>query len=178
MVAIGAQAAWLTADHPWDDAYGADSPLAKLVAADGQVLMLGASLSTVALLHHAEATARVAEKRRVAYRMPMLEDGRTIWREFRDIDTANGAFPYEQAADEVAATLVAHAGPDPFAAITTQALAAGIGRRGAIGAAASVLVPAGELHGFAEGWMEKRFGGCADRSAMPKADLFVPQGPR
>jgi aminoglycoside 3-N-acetyltransferase len=88
IVAVGRRAAWIVADHPLDDAYGAGSPLAKLVEADGQVLALGAPLSTLTLLHHAEATARVDGKRRVVYRMPLLVDGRTIWREFRDIDTA------------------------------------------------------------------------------------------
>lgn len=158
MVAVGPHADWITADHPWDDAYGAGSPLAKLVAAGGQVLMLGAPLSTVTLLHHAEATAQAPGKRRVAYRMPMLEDGRTVWREFRDIDTATGAFPYEQVADEVAATLGPGAEPDAFAAIAAQALAAGIGRQGRVGEADSALFPAAALHRFAEAWLEERFG--------------------
>ncbi len=157
MVALGARAAWLTADHPWDDAYGAGSPLAKLVAADGQVLMLGAPLDTLTLLHHAEATAKVPDKRRVAYRMPILEDGRAVWREFRDIDTANGAFPYERVADEVAATPGIRPGEEAFAAIARQALAAGIGVGGRVGAGESYLFPARERHRFAEGWLEARF---------------------
>jgi aminoglycoside 3-N-acetyltransferase len=57
MVAIGAQAGWLTRDQSWGHPQGPGSPLAKLVAADGQVLMLGAPLSTLTLLHHAEALA-------------------------------------------------------------------------------------------------------------------------
>lgn len=159
MVALGARAAWLVADHALDDAYGAGSPLAKLVEADGQVLMLGAPLDTVTLLHHAEATAKVAEKRRVAYRMPLLEDGRAVWREFRDIDTSEGAFPYGDVAAEIAATPGVGPGGDAFAAIARRALAAGIGRGGAVGASESFLFPARELHRFAEGWMEARFGG-------------------
>jgi aminoglycoside 3-N-acetyltransferase len=169
MVALGARAAWLVADHPWDDAYGPDSPLARLVAAGGQVLMLGAPLSTVTLLHYAEATARVAAKRRVTYRMPLLEDGRTIWRTFHDIDTADGAFPYDAVAAEVAATLGPDAEPDPFAAIATQALAAGIGRRGTVGRAPSALFPAAALHRFGERWLEDRFG-AHDRGALPGAE--------
>ena len=50
-------------EHPDDDGYGARSPFARLVEADGQVLMLGAPLDTVTLLHHAEAVARGADKR-------------------------------------------------------------------------------------------------------------------
>ncbi len=158
VAAVGARAAWITADHSRDDAYGAGSPLAKLVEAEGQVLMLGAPLDTLTLLHHAEATARVAEKRRVTYRMPLLEDDRIVWREFHDIDTADGAFPYDEVAAEIAATPGIGAEPDAFAAIALQALAAGIGRQGRIGAAESTLFPAAELHHFAQTWMEDRFG--------------------
>ena len=157
MVALGQRAAWLTADHPWDDPYGAGSPLAKLVEADGQVLMLGAPLDTLTLLHHAEATARVAEKRRVVYRMPILDDGRTVWREFRDIDTSRGAFPYERVTDEVAGTPGLRPGEEEFAAIARQALAAGIGRGGRVRQAESYLFPAPALHRFAERWLEARF---------------------
>ena len=160
MVAVGPRAAWLTADHPWDDAYGAGSPLAKLVAADGQVLLLGAPLDTLTLLHHAEATARVADKRRVVYRMPLLEAGHTVWREFRDIDTSRGAFPYDAVAEEIAAAPGLRAGEEEFAAITRLALTAGIGRAGRVGAGESHLFPAPELHRFAEGWMEARFAGA------------------
>jgi aminoglycoside 3-N-acetyltransferase len=158
IAALGRRAAWIVADHPLDDAYGAGSPLAKLVEADGQVLALGAPLSTLTLLHHAEATARVDGKRRVIYRMPLLVDGQPIWREFRDIDTAEGAFPYELVADEIAAT--PGIGPDrePFEAIARQALAAGIGTEGRVGAASTVLFPAKALHQFAEAWLEARFG--------------------
>ena len=158
MVAVGARAAWVTADHPWDDAYGAGSPLAKLVAADGQVLMLGASLDTLTLLHHAEATAQVPHKRRVVYRMPLLDGDRTVWREFHDIDTALGAFPYQEVAEEIAATDGIRPGEEAFAAIARRALAAGIGRTGRVGGADCALFPARELHGFAVAWLEHHFG--------------------
>lgn len=160
IVALGARAGWITADHPWDDPYGRGSPLAKLVEADGQVLMLGAPLDTLTLLHHAEATARVADKRRVVYRMPLLEEGRRVWREFRDVDTSTGAFPYEQVAAEIVATPGVASTDEAFGAIARQALAAGIGRGGPVGGSESVLFPARALHRFAEGWMEARFGGA------------------
>ncbi|MFN8661560.1 MAG: aminoglycoside 3-N-acetyltransferase [Thermomicrobiales bacterium] len=158
IVALGRQAAWIVADHPLDDAYGAGSPLAKLVEADGQVLALGAPLSTLTLLHHAEATAQVDGKHRVRYRMPLLVDGRTIWHEFQDIDTAEGAFPYELVAAEIAATPGIGPDQDPFEAIARHALAAGIGTEGRVGGAASALFPARDLHRFAETWLEERFG--------------------
>jgi aminoglycoside 3-N-acetyltransferase len=158
IVALGRQAAWIVADHPLDDAYGAGSPLAKLVEADGQVLALGAPLSTLTLLHHAEATVQVDGKRRVRYRMPLLVNGRTIWREFQDIDTAEGAFPYELVAAEITATPGISPELDPFEAIARHALAAGIGTEGRVGGAASALFPARDLHRFAEAWLEERFG--------------------
>lgn len=166
IVAIGKRADWIVADHPMDDAYGPGSPLAKLVEADGQVLMLGAPLSTLTLLHHAEATARVPGKRRVIYRMPILENGQTVWREFRDINTSTGAFPYELVADEIAATPGVGPERDPFEAIARQALAAGIGCEGRIGGALSALFPARAIHRFGEAWMEERFGDRAP-ATMP-----------
>jgi aminoglycoside 3-N-acetyltransferase len=159
IVALGRRATWIVADHPLDDAYGPGSPLAKLVEANGQVLALGAPLSTLTLLHHAEATARVDGKRRVVYRMPLLVDGQSIWREFQDIDTAEGAFPYELVADEIAATPGMGPDRDPFEAIARQALAAGIGTEGRVGDGTSVLFPARALYRFAEAWLETRFGG-------------------
>ncbi len=158
IVALGRQAAWIVANHPLDDAYGAGSPLAKLVETNGQVLALGAPLSTLTLLHHAEATAKVDGKRRVSYRMPLLVDGQAVWHEFHDIDTAEGAFPYEVVADEIAATPGIGPDHDPFEAIARQALAAGIGVEGRVGGALSALFPVKDLHQFAEAWMEERFG--------------------
>src|ERR1022692_2887725 len=38
----GRKAEWLTDGQPWDHAFGPGSPLARLVQADGQILMLGA----------------------------------------------------------------------------------------------------------------------------------------
>ena len=147
VVAVGARARWVTEGHPADDGYGPDSPFARLVEAGGQVLMLGAPLDTVTLLHHAEAIARAEPKRRVTYRIPVLEGGRLVERTYTDIETSDGAFPYEDLGlDE-----------DAFAAIARAALAAGIGVRGHVGQAESHLFPAPELTAFAVSWMEERF---------------------
>lgn len=146
VVAVGARARWLTATQPDDDAYGADSPFARLVEADGQVLMLGAPLDTVTLLHHAEAIAPAEPKRRVTYRV-LMADGAE--RTFTDIETSEGAFPYEGLG----------LGEDAFAAIARAALAAGIGVRGHVGQAESHLFPAPELTRFAVSWLEERYGG-------------------
>ena len=148
VVAVGAGARWLTARHPDDDGYGPDSPFARLVAAEGRVLMLGAPLETITLLHHAEAVAR-APKRRLTYRLPVAEDGRVVERTFTDIDTSGNAYPYDRL----------HLEDDELAVIARAALAAGIGVRGQVGQAECHLFPAPELTRFAVAWLEERFGG-------------------
>ena len=149
VVAVGARAAWLTADHPQDDGYGPRSPFARLAEAGGQVLMLGAPLDTITLLHHAEAIARVPDKRMVTFRVLVSEDGMVSERTYTDIDTSDGAVPYGtlDLGEE-----------DEFAVIARDALAAGIGVRGTVGAAESHLFPAAELAAFGARWIEERFG--------------------
>lgn len=149
VVAVGPLARELTTAHPQDDAYGADSPFARLVARDGQVLILGAPLETTTLLHHAEAIARVADKRRVTYRIPIVGPDGVVEREFDDIETSEGAFPYERLGLDA----------DPFEVIARAALAAGIGVSGRVGEAQSHLFGARALTAFAVAWMEERFGG-------------------
>ena len=59
VVAVGRLADWLTATHPLGDSFGPGTPFARLVEAGGCVLMLGAPLRSLTLLHHAEAIAGV-----------------------------------------------------------------------------------------------------------------------
>src|SRR5215217_2635306 len=90
VAAVGPLAEALTAAHPYDDAYGAGTPYARLVELGGQVALLGAPLETVTLVHHAEAVAEVPSKRRVSYGMPVMVGGERVWRTFSDIDTSEG----------------------------------------------------------------------------------------
>ncbi len=150
IVALGARAAWIVAEQPPDDPWGTRSPLARLVETDGQVLLLGAPLGTITLLHHAEAIADAPRKRLVTYRMPLrAADGGVRWRETTTIDTSRGAFPY--------ARIV---GPDrdAFAVIGQAALAEGIGTSGRVGQAVAHLFPARDLVHFATQWMQSHFG--------------------
>ena len=142
MAAIGGRAEWFTADHALDYGYGLPSPLGKLVEASGKTLMLGAPLDTMTLLHHAEHLADFSPKRIRRYEAPILVDGRTVWRQFEEFDTAD---PPNGLAD------------DYFATIVEDFLATGKGKRGTIGAAPSVLVEAREIVPFAVDWIEARF---------------------
>jgi aminoglycoside 3-N-acetyltransferase len=151
MAAIGPRAEWLTAGQPWHHPQGEGSPLAKLVEAEGQVLMLGAPLDTLTILHHAEALVDSPQRRPVTYSIPLADGGGVVWRQVQDHDTSSrGAFQYEGHVP---------AGVDPFAAIGEAALQAGCGTRGRVGEADSVVFEAWPLVRFAVGWLTERFGG-------------------
>jgi aminoglycoside 3-N-acetyltransferase len=151
LVALGPRAAWLVCPHPFDEAYGEGTPLARLVEADGQVLMLGAPLGTLTLLHHAEAIADVPKKRRVSYRIPVLRNGERVWVDVHDIDTSStGAFPYER---------VVPAGGDSFEVIAREALGRRVGATGNVGESTSHVFDAPGLVRFAVRWIEDRFKG-------------------
>jgi aminoglycoside 3-N-acetyltransferase len=139
VAAVGARAAWIAEPHDGDEGYGAGTPFARVVEAGGQVLMLGAPLDTITLLHHAEAISRVPEKRTAT----TVVAGRAM----TDIDTFDGPFDYASLG----------LGEDEFVVIARDALAAGIGARGRVGEATCHLFPARELVAFAVAWMEERF---------------------
>ena len=148
VVALGPRAGWLVSPHPPDDGYGAQSPFARLVEAEGQVLLLGSPLQHTTLLHHDEAVARAPGRRRVTYRVALAGPDGVVERAYTDIDTEAGAFPYGRLA----------LGEDEFAVIVRAALAAGIGVRGRVGHGECHVFGARELTGFAVAWLEERFG--------------------
>ncbi|RFS87344.1 aminoglycoside 3-N-acetyltransferase [Actinomadura spongiicola] len=145
--ALGPAAHLLMDDHPWDDPHGPGSPLARLTAEGGRVLLLGAPLDTLTLLHHAEALAEAPGKRFVDYQQPITVDGERVWRRFHDIDSENGAFDY---------TPVVPEGQDPFEAIARDMLAAGHGRQGRVGASTSYLFEAPDVVSFGVNWIESK----------------------
>jgi aminoglycoside 3-N-acetyltransferase len=150
IAAIGSRAAELTADHPLDDGFGRGTPYERLVELDCQIVLLGAPLRTISLLHHAEAIAR-APKRRTTYRLPVAGRG---WVAIREIDVWRGVYPYED---------VLPPGSAPLGVIAAAALSANVGRRGLVGTAAAYRFPAAELTRFAVRWLEQRFGQTACR---------------
>jgi aminoglycoside 3-N-acetyltransferase len=139
IAAIGAQAGWITRNHLLDYGYGTGSPLEKLVEARGRVLMLGAPLDTLTLLHYAENRAQMRHKRIIRYSCPILREGTRIWVEIEDYDTGepHGDYTFEEIAQAY------------------QAL--GRGRQAMIGNAPSYLFDAADLSAFAITWLEQRF---------------------
>ena len=152
IAAVGARAAELTAEHRLDDGFGPGTPYARIVSSGGQIVLLGAPLRTISLLHHAESIAR-APKRWTTYRLPL----RTGWTAIRELDVWNGAYP-----------------DAPLAAIAEAALAAGVGCTGNVGAATAHAFPADELTRFAVGWLERRF---RPQPPPPRSSATASRGP-
>jgi aminoglycoside 3-N-acetyltransferase len=143
MAALGAQAEWLTADHPLDYGYGPGSPLDKLCRLDGFVLQIGVSPGTLTLLHHAEHLAQIPNKRIFRYPAPLWRDGRRVWVTLEEYDTGEGAVDW--------------AGGDYLEQIGLDFRLAGYGRAGQVGAAPAFLCRAAELRDFAVAWLERTF---------------------
>jgi aminoglycoside 3-N-acetyltransferase len=144
VVAIGPLAAWITADHPLQYGYGEGSPFEKIVQARGRVLMIGAPLDTISLLHHAEHKANIPGKRLRRYNRLLPGKDGPVWVEFEEFDTeepVNEALPI-----------------DCFERIAVDHLAAGFGRKGKVGSADSHLFEAPELVPHAVQWLERFMG--------------------
>jgi aminoglycoside 3-N-acetyltransferase len=140
--AIGARAKFLTENHPLQYGYGPGSPLAKLCEARGKVLLLGAPLNTITLLHYAEHVASVPNKNIIRYRMPVLRDGKRTWVDIEEFDT-NGILPGME---------------EYFETIPREYLSSGRGGFGKVGAAQSYLFDALDFVRFATMWLERKYG--------------------
>ncbi len=138
--ANGKNAEWIVRDHPLNYGYGSGSPLAKLVESGGKVLLLGAPLDTITLLHYAEAIANIRPKQTVHYQCSILQNGQTIWVEIDDYNTGTPHADYR------------------FEQIAEAYLAEGKGQTGTFGNAQSVLFDARDLVDYTVKWLEERFG--------------------
>jgi len=142
--AVGKQARYITADQPHNYRDGAGSPLEKLYQLNGKVLMLGAPLDTVTLIHYAENLAKVPNKRVVRYQLPVLKNGETVWEDFEEFDTTYGIVDWDAEEDyfeTITKTYIQHEG------IPT----------GKVGDATTYLLQAQTLVPFAVAWMEENF---------------------
>ncbi len=148
VVVIGPLAQSITQDHPFQYGYGPGSPFEKAVQAGVQVLMLGAPLDTVTLLHYAEHLAQIPDKRIYRYRRLMPTADGPRWIEFEEFDTGD---PVNAALPE-----------NVFEQIVTSYLATGRGTSGAFGGATATLLDGPDLVQYGIEWLE-RFFAPADR---------------
>ncbi|MBB1628073.1 aminoglycoside N(3)-acetyltransferase [Achromobacter sp. UMC71] len=79
--AIGPRAAGITAGHQLEDPFGDASPLAKLLAADADILLLGVGFDACTMLHLAELRAW-PDRPRQPEASPIIEDGQRVWKRF------------------------------------------------------------------------------------------------
>jgi aminoglycoside 3-N-acetyltransferase len=139
VVAIGPLAGPITRDHPFQYGYGEGSPFEKIVQAGGKVLMLGAPLDTITLLHYAEHKARIPDKRIHRYRRLMMPG--PAWVDFEEFDTG----------DPVHDKLPLNC----FELIAEAYLSAGSGNQGFAGAGRTCLFDGADLVRFAIQWIER-----------------------
>ena len=141
--AVGRHADELTQAHPLNYGMGEGSPLAKLCERKGKVLLLGAPLSSLTLLHHAEHLANVPDKKIVRYKAPILRNGEKVWIDIEEFDT-HSCLPWRGAVDL-------------FETIAQQHIQEGHGAIAHVGAAVSYLFDAQTLTRFATDWIEEHF---------------------
>lgn len=146
--ALGPAAEDLLTDPGDDDPWGFEGPLGRLVAADGQVLMIG-PIKTLTLCHHAEAIARVDGKRYHDYTMPVRSDGAVEWRQYRTLDTFYGTLPYWDR-DDLKIT-------EWVGTMTDQAVAAGATTHSMINDCPLMLVDAPRATHAVRAWLEANF---------------------
>jgi len=130
--AIGPHARYITADHPLDYPLGEESPLARIYALNGWVLLLGVGYNSNTSFHLAEY--RVPNPPTEQLGAPLTKDGKHTWITYQDVKL----------------------NADPF-----KALGEGFEKetdvvRGKVGSAPSRLFPLRQAVDYAAQWMRKR----------------------
>lgn len=140
-VVWGKQADYLISEQPWNYAFGLHSPLDRFLSLDGKILLLGSDHDAVTFLHYGEHVAEIPDKRIRRFQVPVLEDGRRMWRSMEEFDTSG---------DGVHANW-----PDRFFAKIVDAYLAATGNQGGrVGDATSYILRARGLLDFALPLME------------------------
>jgi aminoglycoside 3-N-acetyltransferase len=141
VVAIGHLAEWITGGHPFQYGYGEGSPFDRALHANVQVLVLGAPLDTITLLHCAEHRARIPDKRVVRYRRLMPGHDGPEWVTFEEFDTS------QPVSDRLPGNC--------FEQIATAYLASGRGAVGIFGSATATRLDGRDLVDFGVDWLER-----------------------
>jgi aminoglycoside 3-N-acetyltransferase len=131
--AWGSQKNFITANHSLEYSLSEQSPLARLYDLEGWVLLLGVGHNKNTTLHLSEYRAQYESKAETINKVPIFEAGEKKWVDLRDIDFDTDDFndlgeAFERETDHV--------------------------RRGKIGNADALLMPAKELVDYAVKWME------------------------
>lgn len=138
--ACGPQAELIVSEHELDCLFGEQSPIGKLYALDGHVLLLGVDHGNNTALHLAEDRAVLPDKQRHDEGAPLMIDGKRHWRTFRPIKTSS----------------------DDFAELGEAFASTGLEVRGAVGATEARFMRVRDVVDFAQPWLEANRGRTAD----------------
>ncbi len=138
--AIGAKAEWLTKEHPFQYGYGPGTPFEKLIELNAKILMFGAPLDTITLLHYAEHLADIPDKQIVRYQHLIPTPTGPEWIDFEEFDTSE--------------PVNSHLPENVFEQIAEAFLESGQGQQTMIGKASTFLFNSQALVPFAVSWLE------------------------
>lgn len=133
VAAWGRHAAYLTEGHDLSNIFGAGSPVDKLYALDGHVLLIGVGYDKNTSLHLADARANYPGKHNVTEHSAIMEGGRRVWKAYETLYVDGEDFERIGAAFEQAHPV----------------------RRGTLGGAALRFMPQRALVDFAVQWIEQ-----------------------
>lgn len=129
--AWGGHAEFVVGNHPLDYPLGESSPLARVYELDGWILLLGAGHESNTSFHLAEY--RVPGARQTTSRAPVVENGRRVWKNYKDIDLNE----------------------EPFSGIGAELEASETMKSSRVGSAVSRLLRQRLAVDFAEAWMRR-----------------------
>lgn len=132
--AWGQHAAFVTAGHALANSLGEQSPLARIYALGGSVLLLGVGHANNTSLHLAEHRADYTAKTFMPTASPMLVDGQREWVRFLDLDFDDEDFP--------------QLGAD-------FARDSGLEQRGQVGTGSALLMPQRALVDYGVAWLQR-----------------------
>lgn len=130
--AIGPLAGEIVRGHPLECLFGDESPIGRLYALDGHVLLLGVDHGNNTVLHLAEDQAEFPGKHRHTEGAPVMEAGERRWQAFEPVQVSD----------------------DDFAELGEAFAATGLEIRGLVGSAQARLMRAREVVDFARPWLE------------------------
>lgn len=145
--ALGKDAKLITENHPLNYGYGNGSPFDQLCQLGGKILILGSPLAHITLYHYAETLCKVANKRVVKWKCPVIQNKEKVWVEIEEFDTSNGIVDWEG---------------DYFPLITQSYIENRDITLRKVGNADCFLFDANDLNGFAVQWMEDKFSNLAE----------------
>lgn len=85
VAALGKHAEYLTKEHDLSDIFGETSPVGKLYALDGYVLLIGVGYDKNTSLHLADVRADYPGKHMVTEHSAVLEDGKRVWKSYETL---------------------------------------------------------------------------------------------